>query len=311
MRRILLGPIWVLELILSPNTHIFQIWRFKDGKSQKISDSHPRMVANKVLCLTISGHGVIEKSVSSNLATRVRAESETFIWNERNEELFFVRRDRVREILEYLASEYIFPQNIFVGISPQQVYSDTLKMLKWHQFMYPTLEGSVLLQNLIRRICPLVLGIYFILLCTNLVLRPSVETQWQKLRTEFSTRKLQDEKLVATNTQIQTIQNSFLKLFHEWTYSVICDHIAAMVPEGVILTSLKIEPLVKRLEEGKFPERKENTVLIEGLASTAMDVSVFVEKLAQYKYFQKVQLLQLGYPQKKKNLSFQVEIHLL
>ena len=287
----ILGPVWVLDVTLTPDGHTIAAWRCKMGCEPQQTVYDAAAVAKGVAVVTVSGHGTIVKPADSQLAARVRDDRATFLWSEHDGRIAFVRRERLQGVLTELSEAGIHPQRIEVSAPPDTAAGELLAGLGWRQLLRPTpglggrrrprptAEGSSLAQAVVRRAALPVLGLFLCLLAANAAVAPSLNTRRQTLQKELSAR----ERTASTAADATDRQRTLLAEFSARpaaSRAVVCDRIAEAVPAQVVLTRLAVEPLTKRFEAGKPLQRQERTAVVAGTAPAADDVSTFVECLA-------------------------------
>ena len=94
----ILGPVWVLDVTLTPDGHTIAAWRCKMGCEPQQTVYDAAAVAKGVAVVTVSGHGTIVKPADSQLAARVRDDRATFLWREHDGRIAFVRRERLQGV---------------------------------------------------------------------------------------------------------------------------------------------------------------------------------------------------------------------
>ena len=99
----ILGPVWVLDVTLTPDGHTIAAWRCKMGCEPQQTVYDAAAVAKGVAVVTVSGHGTIVKPADSQLAARVRDDRATFLWREHDGRIAFVRRERLQGVLTELS----------------------------------------------------------------------------------------------------------------------------------------------------------------------------------------------------------------
>mgnify|MGYP000225509641 CR=1 FL=1 len=114
----ILGPVWVLDVTLTPDGHTIAAWRCKMGCEPQQTVYDAAAVAKGVAVVTVSGHGTIVKPADSQLAARVRDDRATFLWREHDGRIAFVRRERLQGVLTELSEAGIHPQRIEVSAPP-------------------------------------------------------------------------------------------------------------------------------------------------------------------------------------------------
>ena len=147
----ILGPVWVLDVTLTPDGHTIAAWRCKMGCEPQQTVYDAAAVAKGVAVVTVSGHGTIVKPADSQLAARVRDDRATFLWREHDGRIAFVRRERLQGVLTELSEAGIHPQRIEVSAPPDTAAGELLAGLGWRQLLRPTAEGSSLAQAVVRR----------------------------------------------------------------------------------------------------------------------------------------------------------------
>ena len=165
----LLSSVRVLEVVLTSDSHTIAAWRCRAGRTAEQTAYDPAAVAKEVVLVTVTGHGTLSKPAASDLAARVRSDEETFLWNDHDDLISFVRRERVQSVLEELAAANIHPQRISVAVTPDAAAQAFFATLRWRSLLHPTVEASALMQCIARRLALPVLGIFLCLLAVNAV----------------------------------------------------------------------------------------------------------------------------------------------
>ena len=305
----ILGTVWVLDVVLTPDGHTIVAWRCRAGREPVRTDYDAAAVAKGVAAVTVSGHGTVAKSADSQLAARVRDDGATFLWSEHAGQIAFVRRERLHGVLAELTGAGIHPQAVFVALAPDAAAARWREGFRWRQLLHPTAEGSSLAQAVVRRAALPVLGFFLCLLAANAALAPSLGTRRRTLQAELSVR----ERTVSTAADVTARQRALLEEFSaplSVPRAVLCDRIAAAVPEQVVLTRLAVEPLAVRFEAEKPLQRQERTVVVAGTAPAAGDVSAFVERLAGAARCRTVRLTHVERERDAERLVFRIEIGL-
>ncbi len=305
----ILGPVWVLDVTLTADSHTIAAWRCKAGGDPERTDYDVAAVVRGVAVVTVSGHGTVTKPADTQIAARVRDDGETFLWNERDGQIVFVRHERLQGLLDELAAAGIHPQRLAVGIPPAAAAREFFAALRWRALLRPDERASALAQTLVRRLALPVLGLFLCLLAANAVVAPSLGTRRQTLQAELTAR----ERTASTAADVTTRQRALLAEFGARPAlfsAVVCDRIAAAVPERVVLTRLAVEPLAKRFEAEKPLQRQERTAVVAGTAPAAGDVSLFVERLTSEACCRTVRLTNVERERDAERLAFRIEIGL-
>ena len=305
----LLSSVRVLEVVLTSDSHTIAAWCCRADRTAEQTAYDPAAVAKEVVLVTVTGHGTLSKPAASELAARVRSDEETFLWNEHDDLISFVRRERVQGVLAELSEAGIHPQAVFVALAPDAAVARWREGFRWRQLLRPTAEGSSLAQAVVRRAALPVLGLFLCLLAANAAVAPSLNTRRQTLQKELSAR----ERSASTAADATDRQRTLLAEFSARpaaSRAVVCDRIAEAVPAQVVLTQLSVEPLTKRFEAGKPLQRQELTAVVAGTAPAAGDVSTFVERLAGAACCHTVRLTNVERERDAERLVFRIEIGL-
>ena len=238
----ILGSVRVLEVTLTAGGYTVRTWSCKPGGIPQQVDQVPESVARSIVAVTFAGHGVISKSSEARgVSARVRSDAETFVWNEREGVFSFVRREKLRPVLGELAGAGIYPQCLLVAEPPEDAARTVLGRLRWRMLVRPTAEGSALAQAVVRRMGLPILGLFLVLLTANTVVSPSVGIRRQALQSALAAREQADSETAETDARRRELLVAFA-VRPEMLRTVVCDRIAAAVPERVTLTALDVEP---------------------------------------------------------------------
>lgn len=306
----ILGSVRVLEVTLTAGGYTVRTWSCKPGGIPQQVDQVPESVARSIVAVTFAGHGVISKSSeATGVSARVRSDAETFVWNEREGVFSFVRREKLRPVLGELAGAGIYPQCLLVAEPPEDAARTVLGRLRWRMLVRPTAEGSALAQAVVRRMGLPILGLFLVLLTANTVVSPSVGIRRQALQSALAAREQADSETAETDARRRELLVAFA-VRPEMLRTVVCDRIAAAVPERVTLTALEVEPPEKRSEIGKPLRRQVHVVVVYGEAESAAEISEFVGKLTAEEAFGEVRLVQMERNTHEGQLTFRIGIGL-
>lgn len=273
-----------------------------------------RSAAKNALTAVIAcGHGVVTKSDGSQITARVKADPETFLWSSSGGMISFIRRERLGALTEELSAEGIVPVRIFcadagadfsemAGTFARQLFDDQ----HWKSLLRLVPESSAVLQALVRRMALPVLGVFLCLLVANAVFFPRVNARRQVLQTAIDAR----ERSASTAASVGAGQRELLAEFAVSSgtpRAVLCDRIAGVVPERVVLTQLAVEPLTKRFEARKPLQRLEGRVVVSGTAPAVSDVSAFVQQLSELARCRDVRLTHVEKERDGDRLTFRIE----
>lgn len=291
----------------SCRTEVF-VWR-ADG----VTPAERNVAKNGLAAVVVCGYGVVSKPDESEIAGRIKADAETFLWSSADGATSFVRRERLGALTEELAGEGITPVQIFcapvdadfgkvAGEFARQLYA----RLRWRTFVRPRAESSAAAQALVRRLAFPVLGVFLCVLAANAVLSPDLNARRQILQEEIAARERTASNAASAGARQRELLTEFSKR-PEVPRSIVCDRIAGAVPERVVLMQLAVEPLTKRFEAGKLLLRLENRAVVCGMAPVASDVSAFVQRLSELTCCRDVRLTHVEKERDGDRLTFRIE----
>lgn len=297
----------VLEIVFSKEEHTIISWRCR-FRSTLVRETYDAVaVAREIVLLTISGQGVVSKPVGSEIAARIRKDPQTFLWSERDETIAFVRRDHVQEVCEKLLAANIYPQRIAVAVTPDEIVREFYTSFRWRTILHPTVETSALAQSLVRRIALPVLALFLGVLAVNAILSPSLGRRRQMMQSELEAYERSNSAQIDATTRQKALMAEFAAS-RQTSCALLCDRIAADVPDRVILTQLSIDPLTKRFEAMKPLQRQEYTAIVSGTAEASSDISAFAVQLARESCFRQVRFVNVE--REGTQLLFRIEIAL-
>lgn len=268
---------------------------------------------NALAVLVVCGHGVITKPDDAQITARVIADPGTFLWSSADGQTSFVRRERLGALTEELAAEGIVPVRIFCADAgagfetlaeefARQVYAD----LRWRSLMRPSAESSAAAQAVVRRAALPVLGLFLCVLAANAVFSPRLNARRQALQSKIAARERTASNAASSGSRQRKLLAEFSKR-PVTQRAVVCDRIAGVVPEQVVLTQLAVEPLTKRFEARKPLQRSEGIVVVSGAAPDADDVSAFVQRLSELTCCRDVRLTHVEKERDGGRLTFRIE----
>lgn len=305
----ILGPVRVLDITLTADSHTTQAWRCKYGRDPQRTDYDAAEVAKGISVVTVSGHGVVTKPAASEIAVRVRADPQTFITTEHDGQSVFVRRERLQPLLDELAAAGIHPQQVVCGQTAAACVQTFFDRLGWRDLLRTNARASALAQALVRRIGPLLLGVFLLLLAVNAVVGPG----WQSRRQTLMQARQAQDAAGTQSARSSLRQRQLLESFRQRLpvdYWLLADRIGRAVPPEVALLQLELEPLAGRIEAGKPVKRAERTVRITGRSRTSSAITGLNETLTRLPAVREVRLTQVERVRDDERLQFQIELRL-
>lgn len=288
-------------------TEVF-LWR-TGGVAPAERSAAKGLLAAVVVC----GHGVVTKPDGSQIAARIKADPETFLWSSAGGGTSFVRRERLGALTEELAAEGIVPVRIFCADAgagfetlaeefARQVYAG----LRWRSLVRPGVESSAAAQAVVRRAALPVLGLFLCVLAANAVFSPRLNARRQALQQQITARERTASNAASAGARQRELLAEFSKR-PAAPWAVVCDRVAGAVPDRVVLTQLAVEPPTKRFEARKPLQRLEGRVVVCGTAPEASDVSAFVRRLSEEACCRGVRLMNVEKERDGDRLSFRIE----
>lgn len=274
-----------------------------------------RAAAKKHLAaLVVCGRGVVDRADDAQVTARVQSDAATFLWSSVGGRTAFVRREHLRPLLETLGGEGLFPAALFC-LAPGYDFARaadvfaarTLAGLRWRTLLRPTSESAAAAQALVRRVGLPLLGIFLGLLAANAVLAPGLQTRRQALQAEAALRARTASDASGADARRQALLTAF-RGQPGMGCAVLCDRLARAVPERLVLSSLEVEPLLRRFESGKPLQRRERTAVLSGAAPGAADISAFVRELSELACCREVRLVHVE--REGERLLFRIETDL-
>ena len=164
--------------------------------------------------------------------------------------------------------------------------------LSFRKMLKASPGNSTLLSLMADRLLLPVLGLFLAVLLVNFLVQQNLQKQLQEQ--QFLLSRLQQTAAVRDKQQgqQQLLQNLLLPE-PRYPYAQIADRIGSLVPAGVVLTELTIQPVLKKIQENKPLQIEPNRVLIRGEAVSAAPVTQLTDTLRKWDVRHSVQLLSL------------------
>lgn len=298
----LVGPLAVLRVRFTDaenyTIHLFVLACDRDGFRMLKETAGPDAAALKKECairpvlIRVCGHGVITKPVDgSPLVEKVTADPETFAWSFSDQDIrpgqdsragtiSFVRREQIGPLEAYFAENGIFTGNICYDSPAAEPEQDARLQaerfcrdrMKWRIAVRPTHEGCMIAKSLSRRLRLPVLGLMLLLLIVGTLAADSLKDRRAEQQTLLTAQEKTRGASQARSGQRRAAVAEFshrLAYRHAW----LLDRTASHVPPEITLTSLAVQPLIKKLEDAKDPLFASETLSVRGRTDDAAAVS--------------------------------------
>ncbi len=286
----------------------------QNGDDAGAVDAAP--IRNHAVAVIICGRGVISKPADSDTARRVETDTDTFLSTRSGDTVAFFRRDRMSALESDLAERGTVPVGMFCTTKAADLPTVTAicaerirGSINARHLLSPTDTGSAVLQAIVQRTYRPFLGGLLLLLAANALISPRLNSETERLRGELAARERSESRRTADNESEQALVRA-LSSRPDTPYAVICDRIAASVPEAVRLLSVEVEPPAGRFEAGKPLRRRKNTATITGSAPSSSTVSEFMSGLSASGLFRSVNLISIEHERKAAMLSFRIDLEL-
>lgn len=269
-------------------------------------------VINYPTIVLVVGKGVISKMYAGddNIIQRVTGNDSLYWSKEEDSEIIsFVRKEQIDiEIEKFsnvlsikIASEV---NDDLINKTIAEFYKEvfTIKnILKYDDI------GKKVVSHLIKKIeIPLMISVFIILL-TNFFVNSHFSEKNSKLQLE-----LVNSRRIAKNIETQRGNESKLLsenlLSRDLETTIMIDKIASLSPRGVTLSSLSIDPLIRRLGTKKVPTMAKNRVIIKGETISANDITVMTNKIEKLDFAKNVKIKNIVQNRDDNRLEFELEI---
>lgn len=272
--------------------------------------------------LLVTGYGVIVRNCGEDLSFehRIRSDRE-FLWNilmpaGEAKQFVFVRNGQVSPLLKQLEKGGIIPLRLDIlpgegdrklaFLRAKQFYDENLKMKKLFvpgtesDRLAGLLAGKLKLPALLLLLC--VLGI-------NYPLRSLLQRRYSLQQAEYARvrQKVSEQHLHSEKTRL---------IFREFgedpaeRLSVLADRIASLLPETVVLESLVLNPLKKRVEELKPLPLQRHYIRLEGYTSVPGEITVLTARLSERNPDWQIKLITLTTRKDSEDFHFEIGIRL-
>lgn len=307
----LLGHVYVLAVRFTSEEECERtLWRITTARKAETIPYDAAVIAKGLCAVTVDGYGVIRKtSDDAGIAAKVREAPETFVWSEQEGTIFFVRRTRLVPLLEELSAADIRPALLACGTAPAACARQLYETLRWRELLRLNHSSSALAQAVARRMLPVWLGLFFLLLCLNSLYGP----QWQARRQLLQQERQARETAGSRSAESSVRQRQLLADFRGGLpvdCSLLCDRIGALIPAQITLTQLDIEPVVGRIDPGKPLKRRERTVVLTGLSRSPEAVTTLNDALTRLPAVREVRLVSVDRTRDDRQLQFLIELQL-
>lgn len=270
--------------------------------------------------LVLGGRGIVTKeyATGSEAIQRITAHPQEFLFalediTENRQQLTFLRREQYDNLMTEL-STYKLPV-IAVRIDPagdmaaeartaaNEFFGHTLA---GKNLIKPLPENNTLFGLLTSRLLLPVLGLVLSALVVNFFVQQNLQQQveqQQVVLAGFQRITSQQNEQQGRQQELQGMLAAGPRYPSGW----MADRIAAVIPAGVTLTELTVQPVQKKLQDNKPLLIESGRILIRGESASASPVTRLTDTLGRLEMNRSVQLLSLT---RDRNNRYQFEIDL-
>ena len=274
------------------------------------------------LFIAYGGFGIISKEAETNpeIIEKVKNDVDNFVWTESVGQIIFLRRERTDEVFEKYELNKNIPLAVFCFSSKTHL-SLQIEALGRSEFFYkymvnltmllkPSLTGSVLCRLIVSRLKLPIIIILFLMLVVNIFADKNIRVKYNNLQAQLEPfeRKQGKGNEVALKTKQMFAE---LNRKPQFEYSWLCDIVGIVLPEGITLSSIVIQPLHKALESGVKPELEHDKMIIKGVSKQAEDITNYTIALGEFIQLDNIQLTSVNRARDSDGLDFSILIDLL
>jgi len=285
-----------------------------------VGELRKELASTPVLVL-IGGYGVITKQAdaAADIVAKVTAGQSGFRWTLAANELSFVREEQLRT-LEHALDE---TKAKVVAVQCAPLHRDTdLRQIAgeyaawWYResanvraVLRPSAAGSAMAQLMAQRLRLPVLAMVLLALMINATSSSGVRARYEAANVELQVlHRAIGQTDDATRRQQELIREYRRALPHK--ISLICDRAAMVLPDGVMLTSLAVQPLLRSIETNRKAMFAYDRIEITGHASTSAAVSDYITELAALGMAAQVQLASMERDRDSGLFNFKITLEL-
>lgn len=304
---------------IESDNKLYGITMKSDRKADDL-DSIKKELSTHPVVVFVMGYGVINKNraEAAQIVSKVTSDSENFLFTFKGQDnLWFVRKSQIADVLaklEQLSAKVIDVKCGCVNRSNDAVDEDDLRELFREEItlkesLRPTLKGSTLATMAAKRIQLPALGVIMVALIVNFMIGQSIREQYATKHAELTTLQGVAGKQTEISKSMEKLAAEFGKQF-PYKYAWICDRVGVLLPEGITLSQLSVQPLTKPLEQNKKPTIAEQQIRIEGETPSAKTVSYYLRSLQQEKFGTNLRLTSIEQNAESKLFHFKIEMQL-
>lgn len=273
--------------------------------------------------IAVSGHGIITKSTTeTSIVEKVTSNPDQFAWSvssdeKKNKTISFVRREQLVSLYKYLSDNHIVWGRIQFAPSVENDASIVCNVtktfyqqeLKWRVLLQPTVQSSLVVKVLCRRLrLPVLIGL-LLLLVGNTFIYDSLKERRANQRSVLSAQEKKQGETQHRSQQRIAVINEFSHRLSV-RQALLIDRAVSHLPLSITLTELAVQPLLKSLEEGKSPICAAEQLVIKGKTDDAGSVSTLIQGLKSEPLLHAAQLNKLSQNRDNALIEFEITVTL-
>jgi len=286
-------------------------------------------VKKSLLVVVVGGYGVISKEIAASpeIVAKVCEEGGHYLWSESDGVITFVRAQQLEKLFAELDSAGIHRLGTLLvagggsasGGAENGTASDaqTLRLSEdfitrtatFKKAVTPSESGSLVAMALFHGIKLPVLGIVLLALVANTMLSSGV-------RARYNVTSARLERLKESSEHDRELSQGRRQAMAEFSkgigyrYAVLCDRIARAMPPRITLTQLAVQPLDKKIEEGRKPQIEERSIVVSGTSPDPQSISSYVSALQKQSFANKVKLTSIEQNRDNPSVGFTITIEI-
>ena len=191
--------------------------------------------------------------------------------------------------------------SILVGIELYDDIEDETIILRKEDFKF---------KQLIKVISVGALVLFLLLLSLNYMFFSSLNSRQTRLTQELETNRQIIVKLEKLQEEYKVKESLFEKsgLSAETRYSFYADRLVSVLPKGINLTQLNMDPVMKKIKEDEPIETEKNIINISGSSKTSNILNKWVRNIREFNWVEDIEIINYESEPAAQNANFEVQI---
>ncbi|MCD8172859.1 MAG: PilN domain-containing protein [Alistipes sp.] len=264
------------------------------------------------------GHGIISKSretLPQKVLESISGHGEEFIWSEKEGIITLMWREQASVAMDQLNDPALSCVSVTVSAASDDeavlkaALSRIPDLIRIRRILKADRTGSILSTILYNRIKLPFLALVLCLLVGNYFIGEKARADYASSTAEVQALRKAAGAAGETDRQRKAMLDGYIqKIPHGFSW--ICDRIAIVLPKSMTLTSLKVQPALKKPENGKPLQLDERRVEISGEATNTEDINLFISALSRLEFARAVKMVALHQNRNSGELEFRLQLDL-